>query len=96
VNKQENLLCSPAFQFVYLFTYFFIYLDFCKIGFLCVALGCPGTHSVDQVGLKLRKPPASQVLVLKAWATTAWLSCIIFTIFHLDLRITQRRMKIIS
>jgi hypothetical protein len=29
--------------------------------------GCPGTHSVDQAGLKLRNPPASasQVLGLK-------------------------------
>jgi hypothetical protein len=39
---------------------------------LC-SLGCPGTHSVDQAGLKLRNPPASasQVLGLKACATTA-------------------------
>jgi hypothetical protein len=37
--------------------------------------GCPGTHSVDQAGLKLRDPPASasQELGLKACATTAWL-----------------------
>ncbi|GAB1290706.1 Lysine-specific demethylase 7A [Apodemus speciosus] len=39
--------------------------------------GCPGTHCVDQAGLKLRNPPASasQVLGLKACATTArqWL-----------------------
>jgi hypothetical protein len=36
--------------------------------------GCPGTHSVDQASLKLRNPPASasQVLGLKACATTAW------------------------
>jgi hypothetical protein len=38
--------------------------------------GCPGTHSVDQAGLKLRNPPASasasQVLGLKACSTTAW------------------------
>jgi hypothetical protein len=35
--------------------------------------GCPGTHSVDQAGLQLRNPPdsASQVLGLKAFATTA-------------------------
>jgi hypothetical protein len=35
--------------------------------------GCPGTHSVDQAGLKLRNPPASasQVLGLKACVTTA-------------------------
>jgi hypothetical protein len=37
--------------------------------------GCPGTYSVDQAGLELRTPPAfaSQVLGLKACATTAWL-----------------------
>jgi hypothetical protein len=37
--------------------------------------GCPGTHFVDQAGLKLRNPPASasQVLGLKACATTAQL-----------------------
>ena len=36
---------------------------------------CPGTHSVDQAGLKLRNLPASasQVLGLKVCATTAWL-----------------------
>jgi hypothetical protein len=33
--------------------------------------GCPGTHFVDQAGLKLRNPPASasRVLGLKACAT---------------------------
>ena len=37
--------------------------------------GCPRTHSVDQASLELRNPPASasQVLVLKACATNAWL-----------------------
>jgi hypothetical protein len=36
--------------------------------------GCPGTQFVDQVSLELRNPPAfaSQVLELKACATTAW------------------------
>jgi hypothetical protein len=35
--------------------------------------GCPGTHSVDQAGFKLRNPPAStsQVLGLKVCTTTA-------------------------
>jgi hypothetical protein len=35
--------------------------------------GCPGTHFVDQAGLELRNPPASdsQVLGLKVCATTA-------------------------
>jgi hypothetical protein len=34
--------------------------------------GCPGTYFVDQVGLELRNLPASasQVLRLKAYATT--------------------------
>jgi hypothetical protein len=36
--------------------------------------GCPGTHSVDQAGLKLRNLPASasQVLGLKVCTTPAW------------------------
>jgi hypothetical protein len=41
--------------------------------------GCPGTHSVDQAGLELRKASTSQVLGLKAYATnstTARLECI--------------------
>jgi hypothetical protein len=35
--------------------------------------GCPGTHFVDQAGLKLRDPPASasQVLGLKVYFTTS-------------------------
>ena len=38
--------------------------------------GCPGTHSVDQAGLELKNLPAStsQVLGLKACATTTWQS----------------------
>jgi hypothetical protein len=38
--------------------------------------GCPGTHFVDQAGLKLRNLPASasQVLGLKACATTPGLN----------------------
>jgi hypothetical protein len=43
------------------------------------SLGCPGTHSVDQAGLKLRNLPASasQVLGLKACATNARLDMLI-------------------
>ncbi|EDL27898.1 mCG145428, partial [Mus musculus] len=43
--------------------------------------GCPGTHSVDQADLELRNPPAfaSQVLGLKARATTPGLNSLIFT-----------------
>jgi hypothetical protein len=38
---------------------------------------CPGTHFVDQAGLELRNPPASdsRVLGLKGCATTARLCC---------------------
>jgi hypothetical protein len=57
---------------------FFLLFGFCL--FVCLFFrdrvslylpGCPGTHSVDQAGLKLRNPPASasQVLGLKAWTT---------------------------
>jgi hypothetical protein len=35
-----------------------------KKEFLCVALGCPGTYSVDQAGLKRRNSPASASQVL--------------------------------
>jgi hypothetical protein len=40
--------------------------------------GCPGTHSVDQAGLKLRNPPvsASQVLGLKACTATPGYVCV--------------------
>jgi hypothetical protein len=42
--------------------------------------GCPGTHSVDQAGLKLRilLASASQVLGLKACTTTAQLCFLVF------------------
>jgi hypothetical protein len=42
--------------------------------------GCLGTHFVDQAGLKLRNQPASasQVLGLKACATTARLQRYVF------------------
>ena len=52
---------------------FSIFLNFSRLGFSMSIPGCPGTHSVDRAGLELRKSPASvsQVLGLKAWATTA-------------------------
>ena len=42
--------------------------------------GSPGTHSLDQTGLKLRNAPASasQVLGLKMCVITAWLYCLFF------------------
>jgi hypothetical protein len=55
--------------------FFFFFLVFQDRVSLC-SPGCPGTHSVDQAGLELRNPPASasQVLELKACATTARLN----------------------
>jgi hypothetical protein len=43
----------PPFEFYFLI--FFIFQD--RVS-LC-SPGCPGTHSVDQAGFKLRNPPAS-------------------------------------
>jgi hypothetical protein len=61
-----------SFLFVCLVGWFLVFQD--KVS-LC-SLGCPGTHSVDQAGLKLRNPPASasQVMGLKACTTTAQLN----------------------
>ena len=61
--KQQSIL----FLFFGVFFVLVWFLVFFKTGFLC-----PGTHSADQAGLKLRNPPASasQVLGLKACATT--------------------------
>jgi hypothetical protein len=49
--------------------------------------GCPGTHSVNQAGLKLRNLPASasQVLGLKTCATTTWL-LFLFLFFWLNVQ----------
>jgi hypothetical protein len=51
--------------------FFFSFLVFRDRVSLC-SPGCPGTHSVDQVGLELRNLPASasRVLGLKVCATT--------------------------
>jgi hypothetical protein len=68
---------SNFFMFLLLFFWFlvFVFVFFFFLGFrdrvsLC-SPGCPGTHSIDQAGLELRKLPASasQVLGLKACAT---------------------------
>jgi hypothetical protein len=61
--------------------------------------GCPGTHSVDQAGLELRNLPASasQVLGLKACATTARLkTALIRTTFHWDGLQVQRFSPLLS
>ncbi|GAB1287933.1 Nuclear receptor subfamily 1, group H, member 5 [Apodemus speciosus] len=47
----------------------------CQLEVSLCSPGCPASHSVEQAGLELRNLPASasQVLGLKACATTAWL-----------------------
>jgi hypothetical protein len=52
------------------FFFFLVFRDRASLGLP----GCPGTHFIDQADLKLRNPPASasQVLELKACATTTW------------------------
>jgi hypothetical protein len=70
-----------------LFSFFLLLFSFFLLVFrdrvsLCRP-GCPGTHFVDQAGLKLRNSPASasRVLGLKACATTAQLAFIFIFIF---------------
>jgi hypothetical protein len=52
-----------------LFDFFFFFFWFFKTGFL-YSPGCPGTHFVDQAGLRNPPASASRVLGLKACATT--------------------------
>jgi hypothetical protein len=63
-----------AFFFVCLFFGFRDRVSLCNPGY-------PGTHSVDQAGIKLRNPPASasQVLGSKACATTMLVSLFLHT-----------------
>jgi hypothetical protein len=68
-----------GFFFVYLFIYLFILVFRDRVSLY--SLGCPGPHFVDQAGLELRNMPisASQVLGLKACATTALLNLYSYT-----------------
>ena len=63
------------FCFVLFFWFFFFFFFWDRVS-LC-SPGCPGTHSVDQVGLKLRNLPASasRVLGLKAPNLFLFLLC---------------------
>jgi hypothetical protein len=58
-------------RFIFFLSFFFLFFFWDRVSLY--SLGCPGTHVVDQAGLELRNPPvsASQVLGLKACATTA-------------------------
>jgi hypothetical protein len=84
LQKQVVLAAEPSLQPQWgMFFLFFFFLVFFWFGFrdrvsLC-SPGYPGTHFVDQADLELRNLPASasQVLGLKACATTARPQCII-------------------
>ena len=72
LRDQSTRLCLPVLGLKVCTTtaqqvFFFVWLVFGDRVSLC-SPGCPGTHSVDQAGLKLRNSPtsASQVLGLKA------------------------------
>jgi hypothetical protein len=70
----ENSLVTAHKKNWNLFQYFFflVWFGFFQDRVSLCSPGCPGTHSVDQAGLRLRNLPASasRVLGLKAWATT--------------------------
>jgi len=69
VVSRKKITTVSFFSFFFLFFFlFFVFRDRVSL----YSPGCPGTHFVDQAGLKLRNPPASasQVLGLKACATT--------------------------
>jgi hypothetical protein len=72
-NSVYLFICLFTYLFIYLFIYLLVFQD--RVS-LCSS-GCPGTHSVNQAGFKLRNLPASasQMLGLKACATTAFLKC---------------------
>jgi hypothetical protein len=57
-----------TFCFLFCFDFFQDKISLCSPG-------CPGTNSVDHAGLEFRNLPASasQVLGLKACATTTWI-----------------------
>jgi hypothetical protein len=63
VHPRQCCNSVPNSSGVFLFCFLFVFGD--RVS-LCIP-GCPGTHFVDQAGLKLRNPPASasQVLGLK-------------------------------
>jgi hypothetical protein len=71
-NHLSLNVCAQRLSFSIIFLFFFFFLVF-QDRVSLYSLGCPGTHFVDQAGLKLRNPPASQVLGLKALALT-WFS----------------------
>jgi hypothetical protein len=78
----SNCFChsdTTMYMYTCVYVYMCIYIFFSKTGFLCVALAVLEL-TLDQAGLELRNLPASasQVLGLKACATTSSLQPYIF------------------
>jgi hypothetical protein len=76
--------CSLCFCFVLFCFVLFCFVLFCfRDRVSLYSPGCPGTHVVDQAGLKLSNRPASasRVLGLKACTTTARLSLVLYKHF---------------
>ena len=78
INKTLGLFLFLSFLCVFIFLVLFLFFV-CLFVFLdrvsLYSNGCPETHCVDQVGLRLKNPPdsASPVLGLQACTTTVWL-----------------------
>ena len=71
--SDNNSLLQPL-GFLFLFLFF-------ETGFLCVALICPGTRSVEQDGLELTEillPLSPKCWDEKPCATTTWLASFFF------------------
>jgi hypothetical protein len=61
-KKRVERISLVVVYFVYKRTYvvtFFVCFCFFQDRVSLCSPGCPGTHSIDQAGLKLRNPPAS-------------------------------------
>jgi hypothetical protein len=67
------IIFTSIFLFCFVLVWFWFWFLVFRDRVSLYSPGCPGTHFVDQAGLELRNPPASasQVLGLKACATTA-------------------------
>jgi hypothetical protein len=71
-GRGKQISFSSSFFKILIIVIILLLFWFCQDRVSLCSPGCPGTHSVDQAGLKLRNLPASasQVLGVKACATT--------------------------
>jgi hypothetical protein len=84
VRKQPfsviSMTLQPVIFFVFVVGLVWFWFWFFRDRVSLYSPGCPGTHFVDQAGLELRNPPASnsQVLGLKACTTMPGCKCVFF------------------